>query len=515
MRAPELDIAATVPALLARAVEQHGDGDFVVAADTRCTFREAEARSRALAKRLLAAGVGKGARVGLMLPSGVDWAVCWLAAARIGAISMLFSSTYRPGELRDVLRIGDVSLLLVPRMLLGRDVAAELDEVVPGLADARPPVYEPTLPYLRAVWYVDELDDAAGAGEPLVDDELLAAIEAEVSPADPCVVVYTSGSAATPKAVVHTHGTVTRKTATHSDVGLPGSYPGQRVLCAMPFFWVGGIQMLAGALHSGSSIVCQERFDVDDALDLIERERITSMLGWANVMTAITARAASEGRDISSLGSVPLATRAVGRRLTRSSRGDPPNLGMTETLGPHYRPGHFDYRVVDPDTGDDVPEGVEGEFWVRGYGLMAAMYKLEREEVFDEDGWYHTGDLGYLEGDRIFYTGRSSEMVKARGANVSPLEVETVLQSFPEVRHAFVFGVPDDAQGERVAAVVVPEDGALIDPDALRQRARAELSAYKVPTLVRAMTEDDVPWLASGKPDKITMRKRITKNEEA
>src|SRR6185312_11825354 len=121
----------------------------------------------------------------------------------------------------------------------------------------------------------DAVDDSA------VTDELLAAVESEVAPADAAVVVYTSGSAAEPKAVVHTHGTVVRKTSTGSNLGLQGSYPGHRVLCAMPFFWVGGVQMLAGALHSGSAIVCQERFDAEGALDLIEREQVTTMLGWA------------------------------------------------------------------------------------------------------------------------------------------------------------------------------------------------------------------------------------------
>ena len=512
MRAPELDFTPTVPALLARAVERHGDADYVVTPEGRCSFREAERRSRAFAEQLLAGGLGKGAHVGIMYPSGIEWMLAWLAITRIGAMAMLLSSTYRPRELRDALRIGDVSLLLAPRTLLGRDVATELEEAVSGTTSA-PPLYLPALPYLRDVWLDDRLDDPAPHAA-AVTDELLAAVEAEVSPADPCVVVYTSGSAATPKAIVHTHGTVVRKTATASQVGLPASFPDQRVLCAMPFFWVGGVQMLAGALHSGSAVVCQERFDADGALDLIERERVTTMLGWATAMTAVSARAAAGGRDVSSLGSVPLPAASPGNRLVQSSRGDPPNLGMTETFGPHFRRDHFDYKVVDHETGAELPEGVEGEFCVRGYGLMAGMYKREREDSFDADRWYRTGDRGYLEGDHIFFTGRFTDMIKSAGANVSPLEVESVLQSFPDIRFAFVFGVPSGERGESVAAVVVPEDGARLDTDDLRARARTELSAYKVPTVVRVIDEADVPWLPSGKPDKLTMRERITTSEE-
>jgi acyl-CoA synthetase (AMP-forming)/AMP-acid ligase II len=186
---------------------------------------------------------------------------------------------------------------------------------------------------------------------------------------------------------------------------------------------------------------------------------------------------------------------------------------MTETLGPHYWREHFDYKVVDPDTGETLPQGAEGEFCVRGYGLMAGIYKREREEVFDADGWYHTGDRGYLEGDRIFYTGRFTEMIKSAGANVAPLEVETVLQSFPDIRHAFVFGAPSPVRGEDVVAVVVPEMGTDVDPASLRTRARAELSAYKVPARVFTLAENEVPWLPSGKPDKRSMKRRFTDGE--
>ena len=136
----------------------------------------------------------------------------------------------------------------------------------------------------------------------------------------------------------------------------------------------------------------------------------------------------------SSLGSVPLPTTTVGNRLDASSKGDPPNLGMTETLGPHYRRDHFDYKVVDPDTGETLRRGRGRRVLRPRVRAMAGFYKRERQETFDADGWFHTGDRSYLEGDRVFFTGRYTDMIKSGGANVAPLEVETVLQSFPEMR---------------------------------------------------------------------------------
>jgi acyl-CoA synthetase (AMP-forming)/AMP-acid ligase II len=526
MRAPALEFTPTIPVLLRRAAAQFGDDDYVVTPDRRCSFRDAERVTRRLAKRMLASGVGKGTRVGIAFPSGIDWMLGWLAAARIGALPMLFSSTATPAELRTMLRIGDVAVLLAPRTLFGRDFHDYLEDAVPGLASqGSGRLYVPGLPYLRAIWVAGESDrdwatpvwfDTTGSDgtdreedDSAVDDELLDAIEAEVTPADLAVVVYTSGSAAEPKAVMHTHGTVVRKTSPGSNVGLQGSYPGHRVLCAMPFFWVGGVQMLAGALHSGSAIVCQERFDADGARELIERERVTTMLGWSTTLAAIGDDAGEHGRDTSSLGSVALPESTVGNRLRASPRGDPPNLGMTETLGPHYWPAHFDYEIVDPETGAALPDGVEGEFCVRGYGLMAGLYKREREEVFDEGGWYHTGDRGYLDDGRVFFTGRLTDMIKSRGANVAPLEVETVLQSFFDVRLAFVLGMPHAEHGEEVTAVVVPADGVALDHDDLRRRARLELSSYKVPTRWHTLDDDAVPWLPSGKPDKLTLRRML------
>jgi len=507
-RLPEVPYRPTLPELLRRAVALYGDSDFVVLPDRRLSFAEADELSAVLAKRLLAHGLGKGSRVGISLPTGIDWVIAWLAVARIGAMSMLLPSTYRAAELRRALRIGDVGLLIASRTLLGREYEPLLEEAVPGLATATAkPIWDPQVPFLRAVWMVEGSERPWATPVPPpskgddtgVSDEMLAAVEGEVSPADALLVIFTSGSSADPKAVVHTHGAAIRKIQPELGMCLPGSFPG-RTFCAMPFFWVGGPQDLLGALHSGAAVVTQPRFQVEEALDLLERERCTSVLGWPNLLSEIRAHPTYPQRRLADLA-VP--------EFARSSRGDPRNLGMTETFGPHANLDWFEYKVIDPFGGEVLPEGAEGEFCVRGFGLMSGFYKKEREEVFDADGWYHTGDRGYIDDGMIWFTGRYSEMIKSKGANVSPLEVEAVLQSIPGVSSAFVLGIPDPASGQAVAAAVVPERGATIDVDRLRDRTNKELSSYKVPSLWLVLDAEEVPLLANGKIDKRGLAERF------
>jgi acyl-CoA synthetase (AMP-forming)/AMP-acid ligase II len=203
-------------------------------------------------------------------------------------------------------------------------------------------------------------------------------------------------------------------------------------------------------------------------------------------------------------------------------------LGMTESCGPHLTQPHptygmdlpdhlrgslgipaphFDHKIVDPEDGETIVEGDgEGELCIRGYATLAALYKLERHQVFDDDGYYHTGDRVRVEEGLYFFTGRVTEMIKAHGANVAPPEVEGVLESFPEVKFAFVVGIPDAERGEQVAAVVVPTGDGPVDLSVLRDKARTELSSFKVPRVFLCMTEDEVPWLATGKPDKRAMK---------
>ena len=142
---------------------------------------------------------------------------------------------------------------------------------------------------------------------------------------------------------------------------------------------------------------------------------------------------------------------------------------------------------------------------------MTRMYKREREDVFDDDGWYHTSDRGYFRDGYLFFTGRLTEMIKTHGANVSPREVELVLEAQPDIAQAFVMGVPDAERGEQVVAALVPFGPGELDVDDLRRRITAELSSYKVPRRFVVLSDEDVPWLASGKADRLAIREMLAR----
>jgi acyl-CoA synthetase (AMP-forming)/AMP-acid ligase II len=210
----------TVPALLARSVREFGQETYVVTPTDRLTYEEADSRSADVARRLLNEGVGKGTRVGLFFANDIDWIVWWLAVSRIGALAVPMSTLYPPAELAKVLRLADIGLLVAPNRVLNIDVAERFEAAVPELkSQSSSRLCLTAAPYLRRIlltadterrWATRWNDDT----EALVPQAILSALEQEVSPADPAVMVHTSGSTADPKGVVHTHGTLVRQTST-------------------------------------------------------------------------------------------------------------------------------------------------------------------------------------------------------------------------------------------------------------------------------------------------------------
>jgi acyl-CoA synthetase (AMP-forming)/AMP-acid ligase II len=503
------DTRLTIAALLARAVREFGHDDYVVTPIDRLTYEQAEQRSARVARWMLGKGVGKGTRVGLFYANGVDWVIWWLAASRIGALTVPLSTMYPPAELAKVLRLADIGLLVAPSQVLDIDVLARFEAALGGLShQPAGRLALPDAPYLRSIVVVGDSkrqwatswDDEDTEG---VSQELLTAVEAEVSPADLAVMIHTSGSTADPKGVLHTHGTLVRQTSTWPSAirAVTGCDDSARILCAMPFFWVGGLLALMGALHESITLLVVPRLDAGMTLDLIERERATGIVGWPAFTQRLREHPSFASRDLSS---VPmLRDGPLDIAMTDVPDGFPVHRTMSETAGGFA----FTELAVVSDDGEPVPDGVTGELLIRGIGVMAGYNKRERSETFDADGWYHTGDRVYRSrpDPRLFYVGRTSELIKAAGANVSPLEVEAVVAGFDDVSQCVVVGLDDALRGEQVCAVVVPAVAGL-DIDSLAARTREQLSAYKVPTRWLTATSEQIPTLPSGKLDRKTLR---------
>jgi acyl-CoA synthetase (AMP-forming)/AMP-acid ligase II len=513
----------TVPALLAAMRGAERDRELLVMDRQRLTYRQADARSARLARQLTADGVGLGTRVGLLLPNGPEFVISWLAVTRIGAVAVPISTLSTASELRRICVHSSLHQLVTTPAYLHHNYVERLESSIEGLAEERSPYALVAVPYLRKVWMWGEAIPKWSqpidlSEEPPVDGRLLSAMEAQVAPSDAVSIIYTSGSAADPKGVVHTHGTFMR-----SAMKARWAYNyclGDRLFTQMPFFWVGGltVSLLAAAL-GGATLLSSAEAAPADVLDFIERERVTSVMAWPHLARALASDPSFPGRDLASVRSGSLHEAIPEDRRPRDPTLMNSSLGMTETAGPHTQvsltelperlrgsfgpslPG-MEHKIVALGTDEPVRPGDLGELLLRGDQLMLGFVRKERAETFEPEGWYRTRDLcSFREGNIIFH-GRIDDLIKASGANVSPREVEGVLRSLPGVLDAVVSGVRDQDRGRVVGAVVVAQPGAMLTAEELQVAARIELSAYKVPRVIVVRGHEDVPMLSSGKIDR-------------
>lgn len=507
----------------------YGDRELLVYEGQRITYAEAEARSAQLARGLLAVGVTKGARLGLLMPNSPDFLVSLLAAARIGALVIPINTFFKSTELGRLLRHADIEILLTVDRLLSHDYLARLEKCLDGLADAdgAQRLMLPEAPYLRQVFCWGEskrrwcrVHDELFSTAQQVPKELLAAVEAQVTPADLACIVYSSGSTAAPKGAVHSQGSVIRHAYNVShwrDV-----IEGDRVYTPMPFFWVGGlVYSLLGAMHRGACLICEEHFEPAATLALLERENVTVGFAWPHHVKSLLDHPERPQRKLFCIRGGNIQALAPDYTPPADPGLRTGILGMTETCGPHSiertdvdlheslrgsfgRPLEgIERKIVDPDSGTLLDAGEHGEICVRGYNLMQGLYKVEREDVFAADGYYHTGDGGQLNEDGVlFFTGRLGDMIKTSGANVAPRDVEIELETQPEVQGAHVVGLPHPDRGEDVVAAVVLNSGLLVDERKLRARLKEVLASYMIPRQIIFYEKSELPYTDSGKIDK-------------
>jgi acyl-CoA synthetase (AMP-forming)/AMP-acid ligase II len=535
----------TVPQWWSQIVARHAELEMIRHEGRSATYAQVDARSAAIARGLLGEGAGKGSRIGLLAPNGADWVACWLAIERIGGVAVALSTFSSASELAYALRHADVAILLCASRYLRHDYQARLEEAFPGLASSRgdTPLSLPDCPYLRRIWVVGDeapawsagsLADLAerGADSAAISETLLAAVEGNVSSADLATIIYTSGSTAQPKGVVHTQATVVDKThfmATAGGITPIGVRQGDRCMVTSPLFWIGGFLASFGAFANGATILCVDDHSPKSILEAVRREGATQLSApKAQLRTLMDSDDFQEG-DFDNLRSFN-----VNQAEFFSSGVDrarlPNSLGMTETFGPHTGEAlggllppssaasfgrvldRMEIKIVDVDTRAPLPPGSSGELCVRGPWLMDGFYKRTRDEVFDVDGFYPTGDRCRLDrAGYLYFEGRLGGMIKTSGANVSADEVEAAIRAVDGVVEVAVFGVADPKLDQRVVAVVALAKGSGLSETGLRQRLGGELSSFKIPKQIVFMDAGDFPRTPSNKIHKLTLAALLEK----
>ena len=476
-------------------------------ATVRWTYGDLEHHSRRVARALLATGMGKGARVGILMGNRPEAVASLFGAAMAGAVVVPLSTFSPKPELAYLLGHADLSVLLLQASMGTRSFASDVAELRAG----------ESYPYLRHVAALGTAgwDSFLACGDG-VDDAVLDAALAQIHPSDLGLVIYSSGTTDRPKGVLHNHQAPTLQF--WAQARLFGRDVSTRMWSALPMFWTAGMNTAMGAtLAAGGCWVMQEVFDAGGALRLIERERVTEPYTLPHQARALEEHPDWLTTDLSSCTKVfgksvftrhptvtgdPSWNMPVGYGLSETCaffiahESSTPRELMKQSTG-RLLPGN-ELRVVDPESGRVLGPGDEGELAIRGATLMEHYVKRTRAECFDEDGFFHTGDLGSYDADGyVRFSGRRTEMIKTAGANVSPAELEVQLRACEPVKLARVVGVPDQRLDELVVLCVELKDGATATEDDLKAFLRERVAAYKVPKRVLFFADGEIPMTSS------------------
>jgi len=514
-----------------------GDRTFIVFEDERISFAEHHQLVSALAEHLRAAGVEAGDRVAIAMRNFPEWSVAFWATTCIGAIAVPLNAWWTGEELEYGLADSGSSVAVVDEERAER---------------IRP--HRGALPALREVLVVRGTAPT-GAGERRWADAVPGAPSGlelpavELRPDDPATIFYTSGTTGHPKGALGTHRNICNNpisllyqrartqlrhpdapTSAPADPGAPKPQTG--ALLTVPLFHVTGTHStLVGAVSFGNKLVMMWKWDPERALELIERERLTSFGGVPTMVIQLMESPSFRTRDLTSLTSVGYGGAPAPPDLVRRIEAEFPPVspgngyGMTETSSISTYNGGADYlakpdsvgppvavcdiRIVD-DAGVDVPAGGLGELWVRGPNVVIGYWgKPEATAETFVDGWVRTGDIARVDADGFVYiVDRAKDMVIRGGENIYCVEVESVLAAHPAVLEAAVVGVPHPVLGEEVAAVVQVKAGASVDEAELQAHVAEHLAAFKVPVRIDVRT-DELPHSPQGKVQKRELREQL------
>lgn len=533
--------ALTLSGYIREVTERYGDREALVfhapEGMVRWSYSELYERSMAVARTLRACGVGKDTRVAILMTNRPEWISSFFGVALAGGVACPISTFSTASELEYLLSISCASVLLLERQVLKKDFAAIVTELAPEIGKAQPGALQSEkFPFLRWIATVGEASGGAVEGwdaflkrgevEPR---QLVEATAATTQPSDAGVIFFSSGSTSKPKGIMSAHrGVCLQMWRWRGHYKLSGDV---RCWSANGFFWSGNFGMALGATFStGGSLVLQPTFQAAEALELMDKEKVNFAVAWPHQWAQLVDAPNWEKVDLSSIQYVDRTTALAKHPTVKTDWREPyAAYGNTETFtissifqagtpeeeiaGSHGRPlPGMTFKIVDPMTGATVRRGDRGEIAVKGATLMLGYLGVPGDETLDENGFFRTGDGGYVDDQgRLYWEGRLNDIIKTGGANVSPLEIDEALQQLPGVKAAQTVGVPHDTLGEIVVSCIVPYEEGGVKEDDVRDFLKERLASYKVPRKILFFREDELTQTGSAKIKTADLRQLAAK----
>ncbi|MBE6753464.1 MAG: AMP-binding protein [Ruminococcaceae bacterium] len=510
--------------------------------DYRRTWREFSEETDRIARGLMALGIGKGDHVAIWATNVPEWMMTFFATVKIGAVAVTVNTAYKVHELEYLLTQSDTKLLVMIDRFKKNDYVEIINELIPNLAEQTPGALDiEALPCLKTIVFAgnhEGSENGTPAGminfSSLYDlaeqtpVSQLDALKADCTCEDISNMQYTSGTTGFPKGVMLTHKNILNN---GRFIGDCMKFTHDDKLCiTVPFFHCFGmvLAMMACITHA-TAMVPIDIFSPIKCLRAIEDEGCTAFHGVPTMYIAMLARPEFPEFKLPRLrtgimaGSpCPLKTmqEVIDRMhmtditITYGQTEASPGCTMSrtedsiekrvETVGRDL-PG-CENRIVDPETGEELPDGVQGEFVTRGYHVMKGYYKMpEATALAIRDGWLHTGDLAVRDSDGYYrITGRIKDMIIRGGENIYPKEIEDFIYTHPRVKDVQVVGVHSKVYGEEVCACVIPADGETLTEDEIKDFVMASMARHKVPSYVWLVSE--FPMNAAGKIQKFKLR---------
>ena len=503
---------------------------------TYAQFREEVDR---FARALVSLGVKAGSKVAVWATNLPAWYITFWATTKLGAVLVTVNTAYKIHEAEYLLRQSDTHTLVMIESCLDSNYREIINELCPEIKDTKPgePLRAKRLPFLRNVITVGfkqpgslTFDEALDRYK-LVSAEQVARMAAAVRPGDVCNMQYTSGTTGFPKGVMLTHYNVVNNGKCIGDrMGLSTA---DRMMIQVPMFHCFGMTLsMTSSMTHGATMCPMPYFSAKSSLACINQEKITCFNGVPTMFIAMFNHPNYRSTDFSYMRTGIMAGAGCPADLMRRA-ADPNEMNMTgivsvygqtecapgntmsswtdpldvrtETVG--YAFPHVRCKVVDPETGEEVGPGVNGEFCAKGYNTMKGYYKMPMatKDTIDEDGWLHSGDLAsYDEQGNYRITGRLKDMIIRGGENIYPKEIEEFIYTHPGTKDVQVIGVPDEKYGEEIMACIILKEPGSVTVEEMTEYIKASMARHKVPKYIEFVSS--FPMNAAGKILKYKMR---------